>query len=194
MKIIADIDIDVFDRDAVLQHITHIPASLLKDDKLSMHPVGFYLQDMPIDPITSLSSIPYKEAEERGYFKFDLLNVNAYGLGQVKDETHLKELMDKEPIWEMLEHEEITQSLFQLKNELTHDVLKTYKPKSVIELAICAAMIRPGKRHLIGKDWDEIEEEIWEPVEGKYWWRKSHAISYAIAIIVQMNLLIEESS
>jgi len=193
MKIFADIDIDVSDRDEVLKDLHYIHASRVDKDKLVPHNVGIYLQNIPVDPQTNLSTIPYEEAERRGYFKFDILNVHAYGLGKIKSEEHLQKLIDTEPLWEMLEYEEITKNVFQLSSDLAHTVLTKYKPKTATDLAICGALIRPGKQHLIGEDWKEIEKEIWTPVEGKYWWRKSHAIGYAVAIVVQLNLMVEES-
>jgi DNA polymerase III alpha subunit len=67
------------------------------------------------------------------------------------------------------------------------------KPKSVEELAMILAMIRPGKRHLLGKTWTEISETVWtRPESGEYYFKKAHAIAYAVAITVQMNLICEE--
>ena len=40
--------------------------------------------------------LDYKEADDRGYFKLDLFNVNVYK--EVKDELHLIKLM-AEPNW-----------------------------------------------------------------------------------------------
>ena len=37
-----------------------------------------YLQPIPFDQLTGLSSIDYKEAEDRGYFKLDFLNNSLY--------------------------------------------------------------------------------------------------------------------
>ena len=51
------------------------------------------------------------------------------------------------------------------------------------------AMIRPGKRYLVGNSWDIIEKEVWERTDD-YFFKKSHAIGYAMVIIVQLNLLV----
>ena len=54
------------------------------------------------------------------------------------------------------------------------------------------AMIRPGKRHLVGKSWEEIEADVWiKPQDDIYFFKKSHSYSYAVAIKVQLNLLCE---
>ena len=55
------------------------------------------------------------------------------------------------------------------------------------------AIIRPSKRYLLNESWDKINEEVWiTPADGSYYFKKSHAIAYAIAIVVQMNLIVEQ--
>jgi hypothetical protein len=59
-------------------------------------------------------------------------------------------------------------------------------------LAAVLAMIRPAKRYLIGKDWTTIMTEVWtKPENDEYYFKKAHAIAYAAAIVVQMNLICE---
>lgn len=187
----ADIDIDTADRDALLDKIKHISASQEnKDGEFKRHNVGVYFQSILTDPLTGFSSIPYKEAEKRNYFKIDILNVQAYGLNKVRDEEHLNELIEREPMWELLEYEDIVNQLFQLNGHF--DILSQYKPKSVKDLAMVIALVRPGKRHLIGQPLEDIKDEIWEPTKD-YYFKKSHSLSYSLAIVVQMNLLVEET-
>jgi len=63
----------------------------------------------------------------------------------------------------------------------------------VEQLAAVLAMIRPAKRHLIGKTWTEIMKEVWTKPEGdEYYFKKAHAVSYAMAVVVHMNLLCEK--
>lgn len=185
MKNIPDIDIDFYDRDTALEHVKCVTASMLKDKELIKHNVGIYLQDIPVDPFTGFSSIPYKEAEQRYYFKFDFLNISIYK--DVQSEQHLDLLISTEPDWKMLCDKTVVEGLFQLGDHF--DITCQMSPTSVEELAMLIAMIRPAKRHLIGKSWDDIRKEIWvKPTEG-YYFKKSHSISYAIAIVVQMNLI-----
>ena len=74
-----DIDIDVVSRDDLLVHFDHIPAIIKKkDDTYDKHNSGVYLQPIPFDQLTGFSSIDYKEAEDRGYFKLDFLNNSLY--------------------------------------------------------------------------------------------------------------------
>ena len=56
--------------------------------------------------MAKVSNIEYKEAEERGYFKLDILNVSLYK--DVKDEQHLDKLVSQEPLWELLEQEDFS--------------------------------------------------------------------------------------
>jgi DNA polymerase III alpha subunit len=186
-----DVDLDFQDRDQALNVLKHIKASRIDDQKLVPHNTGIYLQSIPYDPITNLASIDYKTAEQRGYFKLDFLNVNVYK--GVRDEEHLKQLMEATPLWDLLEQDDFSNLLFHIHGH--GNILRAMKPDTVEKLAAVLAMIRPAKRHLIGKTWDEVFAEIWiRPENGEYFFKKSHGIAYAMAIIVQMNLICEQIS
>lgn len=190
MKKVTDIDIDFADRDHALTFIPHTPASMLVKDDLKRHNVGVYLHDVPVDPITETCSIPYKQAEEHGFFKMDFLNVGVYS--GIETPEQLEALLEVEPLWDLLLAEDIVDQLFHLSGHF--DVVKRMKPASVMQLAMVLAMIRPAKRHLVGKSWDEVEAEIWVPTEDDlYQFKKSHAVSYALVITVQMNRLVNEA-
>lgn len=183
-----DIDIDFADRSKPLELFKHVVASRL-DGELKPHNTGIYVTEIPYTPHNNLSTIDYKVAEERGYFKIDFLNVSLYK--GVRDEEHLIQLMEQEPIWDLLEESNFTDLLFHL-NGYTN-LLKQMKPRSIEELAMFLGLIRPGKKNLIGKTWTEIGGEIWtKPTNGEYYFKKSHAVAYATAIVVQMNLLCEQ--
>jgi DNA polymerase III alpha subunit len=186
-----DIDIDFKDRDDVLKHIKHIPASRLENGNFKKHNTGIYCTSIPYDPVTGLATIDYEEAEKRGYFKIDFLNVSIYS--GVRDEEHLKQLMETEPLWDLLLQEEFISLLFHVNGH--GQILKTMKPDSVEKLAAVLAVIRPAKRYLIGKDWKEVLSEVWKkPTTDEYYFKKSHAIAYATAVVVQMNLICEQIS
>src|SRR5210317_1057099 len=181
-----DIDIDFADREIILNQVKHRIAKLPTGKK---HNTGVYVTEIPHNPVDNLSTIDYETAEDRGYFKLDFLNVSIYK--GVKDETHLESLMRKEPLWELLEHEDFSEKVFHLNGHSS--LLKQLKPTSVEQLAATLAIIRPAKRHLADKDWQTIMNEVWtKPTNGEYYFKKAHAVSYAMACVVHMNLLCEQ--
>ena len=181
-----DIDIDFADRSIILDKIKHRVAKLETEKK---HNTGIYVTEIPHNPVDNLSTIDYETAEERGYFKLDFLNVSIYK--NIRDEAHLKELMEREPQWELLEHDDFTNLVFHVAGHGT--TLRSMQPKSVEQLAAVLAMIRPAKRYLIGKDWSTVMKDIWtKPTNNEYYFKKAHAVSYAMAVVVHMNLLCEE--
>ena len=147
-----DIDIDFADRSIVLDKIQHRVAKL---DTGKKHNTGVYVTECPHNPVDNLSTIDYKTAEERGYFKLDFLNVSIYN--DVKDEAHLQELMEKEPQWDLLEHDDFTNLLFHVSGH--GEILRTLQPDSIEKLAAVLAIIRPAKRYLLNKDWQTILNE-----------------------------------
>jgi hypothetical protein len=183
-----DIDIDFPDRSKILDQISCITASRLDQDQLVKHNTGIYMHEVPFDCLKNVSSITYDLAEDLGFFKIDLLNVGIYK--GIKDEEHLIRLMETVPLWDLLEQDEFSNLLFHVNGY--GDILRVMKPRSVEQLAAILGMIRPAKRHLVGKDWDYVLEEIWKtPESDEYHFKKSHATAYAMAIIVQMNLICE---
>ena len=183
-----DIDIDFADRNIILSKIKHRVAKLKTGKK---HNTGVYATEIPHNPVDNISTIEHKTAEERGYFKLDFLNVSIYK--DVRDETHLQELMEREPLWELLEHEDFSENVFHLSGHSS--LLKQLKPQSVEQLAATLAIIRPAKRHLANKIWETIMKEVWtKPTDGAYYFKKAHAVSYAMACVVHMNLLCEKVS
>ncbi len=181
-----DIDIDFADRTIILNKIRHRVAKL---DSGKKHNTGVYATEIPHNPVDNLSTIEHKTAEERGYFKLDFLNVSIYK--DVRDEAHLQELMERKPIWQLLEHKDFVDKVFHLSG---HDsLLKQLKPTSVQQLAATLAIIRPAKRHLANESWEEISKEVWtKPTNGEYFFKKAHAFAYAMSVIVHMNLICEQ--
>lgn len=186
-----DIDIDFADRLNVLEIIEHVKASRHDSDKTVAHNTGVYLQSIPKDPLTNLAGIDYKQAEDRGYFKIDFLNVSIYK--DIRNEEHLIYLMNQEPLWDLLLDDNFNSLLFHVNGH--GGILREMKPQTVEQLAAVLAMIRPAKRYLIGKDWTTVMTEIWKKPEGDdYYFKKAHAVAYAMAIVVQMNLICEQIS
>ena len=188
MKIDFDVDIDMANRDDFLKLVNHTPAGIEKDGKFTKHNTGVYFQNIPKFPLEGYSTIDHKQAEEEGWFKVDYLNNSVYA--NIKDEAHLNKLLNTEPLWELLLHNEVVSQLYHVNNYL--NVLQEYKPTSVEELAMILAIIRPGKKHLQGKSFEEIEKTVWvKPESGEYYFKKAHAIAFATAIVVQLNRICE---
>ena len=186
-----DIDIDFVDRDNALKHFKHVKASRIDDGKLVKHNTGVYMHEVPMSSLEAVCAVPYDKAEEQGYFKIDFLNVGLYK--GVRDEEHLVQLMNTEPLWDLLEQDDFVNLLFHVNGH--GSILRQMKPTSVEQLAAILAMIRPAKRYLIGKDWTTVMMEVWtKPENDEYYFKKSHATAYAMAIVVQMNLICEQIS
>lgn len=186
-----DIDIDFADRTKVLDVIKNIPAARIDATESKKHNTGVYCHTIPINPLTGNASIDYKEAEERGYFKIDFLNVGIYE--NINSEAHIEELLKVEPLWDLLEQQDFCDLVFHVNGY--HDLIAKLKPRSIEQLAMFLAILRPGKKHLIPmcfeQGWDSIKDEIWVKTDDSYSFKKSHAVAYAHAIVVQMNRICE---
>jgi DNA polymerase III alpha subunit len=186
-----DIDIDFVDRDSALKLFRHIRASRVDQGQLIKHNTGVYFHAVPVNAEANVCAVPYDQAETQGYFKIDFLNVGIYK--GVRDEAHLVELMNQEPLWDLLEDDSFVALLFHVNGH--GDILRQMKPKTVEQLAAILAIIRPAKRHLVGESWSIILKEVWQKTENnEYYFKKSHATAYAVAIVVQMNLICEKIS
>jgi hypothetical protein len=186
MRIDADIDIDFGDRDKLLQLIKHTPAAMRNVNPNRKHATGVYVTDIPYDPINDMASIDYTEADKRGYFKLDLLNVHVYS--QVRDEIHLIELMG-DPDWSRLKDKNFIEKLIHLNNQYYNLQKMPESVDSIPRLAMFLAVIRPGKKHLIGQQWSEVAKTVWDKGTDGYTFKKAHAIAYAQLVVVHMNLL-----
>lgn len=188
MKFNSDIDIDFGDREKVLSLIDHIPAAMRKVTPMRKHATGVHVTEIPYDPVYDMSSLDYSEAEKRGYLKLDLLNVHLYN--QVRDERHLIELM-REPDWSRLKNKDFVEKLIHLGNQYSTLRSMPEPIDSIPRLAMFLAIIRPGKKHLIGKSWKDVAKTVWDKGSDGYTFKKSHAIAYAHLVVVHMNLLEE---
>ena len=186
MRIDSDIDIDFGSRDKLLELIKHTSAAMRNVNPIRKHATGVYVTPVPYDPINDIASIDYTVAEKRGYFKLDLLNVHVYE--NVRDEQHLSELM-REPDWSKLKDKTFVEKLIHLNNQYYNVEKMPEAIDSIPRLAMFLAVIRPGKKHLIGKSWSEISKTVWDKGTDGYVFKKAHAIAYAQLVVVHMNLL-----
>jgi hypothetical protein len=187
----ADIDIDFGNRARVLELIKSTPARQEKDGQARRHNSGVYVTDIPYDPINDCASIDYQEAEQRGYFKIDLLNMSVYQL--VRDPAHYEEMLKIDPPWSRLwEDPDWAKQLVHVGNYT--DLLKSMRPDSITRMAAFISVIRPGKAHLQNKSWNEVFESVWDGNDSQgYTFKRSHSISYAALVALHMNLLNQDS-
>ena len=183
----ADIDIDFADRNTVLSLIKHIPARLGQVDQDRPHTSGVYVTNIPYDPVLKCASIDYKEAEQRGYFKIDFLNMSVYQL--IRDQDHYQAMLSKPPSWSRLwDDSEWTKQLAHIGNYT--DLLKSMRPDSIPRMAAFISIIRPGKAHLQNQPWDKVFASVWDGDASQgFVFKKSHALSYAQLVVLHMNLI-----
>ena len=178
-----DVDIDFADRTHVLKHIKGVGARL---ETGKQHNTGVYFTDIPVAS-DGLATVDHKVAEQLGYFKLDLLNINVYE--NVRDEVHLVELMTTEPNWERLWTDpEYCAKIIHIANH--YELINSMRPDSIPRMAMFLAVMRPGKAHLRNKPWAEVGKTVWDrPKDDRYFFKKAHAVSYAHLVVVHMNLL-----
>lgn len=192
-----DIDIDVKNSKEVIEALPCVRATeKITEEGLMAHKSGIHFDNIPIDPVTGLASIQYKEAEVLGYQKVDILSQSAYKYVHGRD--HLKELLNREPDWSLLCVGDFVSELSQIKKYGTY--LNIWKPSSIEELAMFIAMIRPGKSKCLSMgSWDAVRKTIWDystielDSSGKRlpYFKKPHAFAYSMMIVVQLNALVE---
>jgi len=179
----ADIDVDFADRNKILDLIRHIPAR--QQDR--RHNSGVYVTDIPYDPIHECAAIDYEEAEQRGYFKIDFLNMSVYQL--IRDTAHYQQMLSIEPPWDRLWQDPDWASQLVHVGNYT-DLLKSMRPDSIPRMAAFISIIRPGKAHLQNRPWDEVFASVWDGDDSRgYTFKKSHAVSYAALVSLHMNLI-----
>lgn len=186
-----DIDIDTqssFNAQTIFRH--SVAASIVKNQKLSRHPCGTYFQKIPVDPVTNLSAIPFKEAEELGYFKVDFLHLTF--LDNFKSKQQMRRLLKKEPNWALMQVPSVVAQLSHLSNYI--DLVRRINPQSIQEIADILALIRPGKMYLLEaytRDRELVRDELYAKPKEKnaIWFKRSHSIAYAHNIVLQLHLI-----
>jgi hypothetical protein len=185
----ADIDIDFADRDKILQHLKYTAASQVVDGQIRRHNSGIYVTDIPVDPINQCAAVDYQQAEQRGYFKLDFLNMSVYQL--IRDPAHYDAMIQREPPWSRLQTDRsFVERLTHIGNHCTALQRMPEPIDSVPRMAAFISIIRPGKMHLQGLPWKQVFESVWDGDDSKgYTFKKAHAVSYAALVALHMNLL-----
>jgi hypothetical protein len=184
----ADIDIDLADRTQLLSLIQATPACIHRQDgTVARHGSGVYVTDIPWDPINRCAAIDHETADQRGYFKLDLLNMSVYQL--IKSPEHYQQMLDQEPEWSRLWQDPAWASQLVHVGSYT-DLLKVMRPDTVPRMAAFISVIRPGKAHLQKQSWDQVFNQVWDGDTSRgYTFKKSHSLGYAMLVALHMNLL-----
>lgn len=187
----ADIDIDLADRDQILSLIQHVPARHCVDGQPRRHNSGVYVTEIPQDRVMGTAAIDYQEADQRGYFKIDFLNMSVYQL--IRDQEHYTAMLSQTPDWPRLwQDPDWAQQVVHVGNYTA--LLSEMKPDSVPRMAAFISVIRPGKAHLQRRPWAEVFDTVWDGDASRgYVFKKSHAVGYAALVALHMNLLAEIS-
>ena len=171
-----------------------VPAIIYKEaNKTSTkHPSGHYFNtNMPIDQETGMATMDYKDAEDVGFIKLDLLNNNA--MARFSTMVDYYEAINTEPDWELLwTRPDYVKGLPQVGRH--YEMLCKIKPRSIIELADVLALIRPAKVDLIQhylNDPTKMRSILYNKTD-KYYFKKSHAVAYAYLIVAVMNSRIKQ--
>jgi hypothetical protein len=183
----ADIDIDLANRDQLLQLIKATPARQTTNGQVRRHNSGVYVTDIPQDPVNACAAIDYETAEQLGYFKIDLLNMTVYQL--IKNQEHYDQMLSQDPPWQRLWSDP------DWAGQLVHvgnytELLKTMRPDSIPRMAAFISIIRPGKAHLQNRPWAEVFESVWDGDASKgFVFKHAHAVGYAALVALHMRLL-----
>jgi hypothetical protein len=188
----ADIDIDLPNRDALLKLIQHVPARLEVSGQVRRHNSGIYVTDIPRDPVNGCAALDYETAEQRGYFKIDLLNMSVYSL--VQSPEHYQQMLAATPPWQRLWTDtEWASQLVHVGNYT--DLLKKMQPDSIPRMAAFISIIRPGKAHLQNRPWSEVFASVWDGDSSRgFVFKKSHSLAYAALVALHMNLLNQDAA
>lgn len=182
-----DVDIDMPSKTDKSVYGTR--AMIHANDTVQPHPSGYYIDEVPIDPVTGLCAFDNEYGDKNGWQKIDLLSNTSYDMFGSKEE--IIRCMNLEPQWNLLLDEKFLSSLPHIANH--HDIIDKVRPKSVEDLADVLALIRPGKYHLIDRyivNKEKVRKHLYLRTN-KHYFKKSHAISYAMMIVCVMNKLTE---
>ena len=183
----ADIDIDLANRNQLLELIHTTSARQIYQGQIRRHNSGVYPTDIPYDPVNDCASIDYEQAEQLGYFKIDLLNMSVYQL--IQNPAHYEQLLSQEPPWTRLwDDTDWAKNLVHVGNYT--DLLCKMRPDSIPRMAAFISIIRPGKAHLQNQPWDQVFASVWDGDTSRgFVFKKAHAVGYAALVALHMNLL-----
>jgi DNA polymerase III alpha subunit len=158
-------------------------------ERILPHPSGIYLEPVPVDELTGGCAFDYEYGDANGYMKVDILTNKSYDMFRTKDQ--LISAIEIEPDWTDLLNEDFVAKLPHIAQHF--DVVRKVKPTSVEELADLVALIRPAKIQYIQSyltNKKSVRRKLYlKPMDGGAYFKKSHAIAYALMIVAVMNKL-----
>ena len=183
-----DFDIDIDVQSSFKREGYGVRASIYNEDKKKLipHPSGVFVDNMPEDPVTKLSAIPYDVGEAMGFVKVDLLSNTSYD--RFRDKKEILECQERisEIDWSFIYDKDIMKTLPHIRDHQM--MLKDLKPSSIDDLADVLALMRPGKLHLIDEykeNKESVRKRLYKkPQNGQVYFKKSHAYAYAMMICV----------
>ena len=182
-----DVDIDVPSKTD--KSIFGVRSMIEVDGNIQPHPSGYYVDDVPTDPLTGLCAFDVSYGDAQGWQKIDLLSNTSYDMFSSKEEV--LRLMDMTPQWDLLLDKDILKRLPHITNH--YDILERVRPSSIEDLADVLALIRPAKINLLDKyvaNPEKIRKKLYLR-SNKHYFKKSHAISYAVMIVCVLNKITE---
>ena len=113
---IGDIDIDVKSHTKKDKYGVRAVIYDAERVRLKPHPSGHYVDtNVPVDGVTGMAAIDYKESDEIGFTKLDLLTNTSYDMFDTKQEVI--DALNKEPDWTMLLDQKFIAGLPQISNQ-----------------------------------------------------------------------------
>jgi hypothetical protein len=111
----------------------------------------------------------------------------------IRDQAHYDQLLTQEPNWARLCSDSAWASQLVHVGNYT-DLLQKMRPDSITRMAAFISVIRPGKAHLQGQQWDQVFKSVWDGDTSRgYTFKKSHSLSYAMLVALHMSLLSQDA-
>lgn len=178
---LGDVDIDVPNRDKILEIIEYTPAMRIENGVKKKHNTGIYVQDVDVDYETGFAKDTF---DDSNFQKIDIINFSP--LERFRSNQQIEQLIDINPNWDLLKNRNFVENTTHIHKWF--DTISRKNIDSIEKLAMFLAIIRPSKEYLRNKSWDYIKKNVWKD-EGKgYHFKKSHAFGYALTIVAYMNV------
>lgn len=159
-------------------------------EKVMPHPSGIYLEKVPVDAETGLCAFDYDYGNDTGFAKLDILTNSAYHI--FKNKEDLLKHVEMTPDWEHFTEAKYYERLPHISKY--GELINLVEPESVEEVADIIALIRPSKMkylndYLKHKKLARRNYLYSRPSDGGMYFKRAHAISYAVMIVAIFNKL-----